>query len=346
MNISNAIRFLVLLTSVFLAALTLWPAVNLADEPGQTIADPGFRPVNGRAPGFVEALGDTRIVVLPTIVRRQERTAHSFASQDQIVAYLNAQGIAVATPGPRRIDLGPLRRPSQWEIFQAGERAIAEIFAAYDTGGDYTLIMELLVPGNQAVFGIEVYIVNRQGQSAFSFLLNAHHEMFAAAQLEARNSSEEARQEMIRKATQVGLEALARQIDHLQAHLTAQDGRFGPPMSHGRLAETVIDETSSRVSVNTDDFVGLAAEKALQLTCECAALTLDRGFRYFSIDERAELADGQHSFRILFFESPPAGRPLASVTAPEDFAGIPNLESAVLQAREFAEICRMLAGSP
>ena len=346
MNISNTIRFPILLTSVFLAALTLWPALNLADEPTQTIAEPGFRPVNAHAPEFVQALGDTRIVVLPTVVRRIERTAHSFASQEQIVAALNAQGLAVATTGPRRVDLGALRRPSQWEIFQAGELAIAELLASYDTGGDYTLIMELLVPGNQAVFGIEVYIMDRQGQSTFSFLLNSHHQMFADARLEARNSSEEARLEMIRKATEVGLEALARQIEHARASMTAQGGRSGFSMSHNRLVETPIDETSSRVSVNTEDFVGLAAEKALQLMCECTALSLDRGFEYFSIDERAELPDGQHSFRILFFESPPEGRPVASVTAPEDLAGTPNLESAVLQARQFAEICRMLAGSP
>ena len=346
MNISKTSRFRVLLFSVFLAAPTLWPAIGVADEPTQTIADPGFRPQNGRAPEFVEALGVTRIVVLPTIVRRKERTAHSFASQEQIVAYLNAQGLAIAKTGPRRVDLGPLRRPSQWEIFQAGEHAIAEILTTYDTGGDYTLIMELLVPGNQAVFGIEVYIVDRHGQSVFSFLLNSHHEMFAAAKLEAENSSEEARMEMIRNATQVGLEALKRQIEHVRANLTEQGYRSEIRLSHSRLAETPIDDTSSRIAVNTGDFVGLAAEKALQLTCECAALTLDRGFQYFSIDERAELPDGQHSFRILFFESPPAGRPVASITVPGDLADNPDLGSAVLYATEFAEVCRMLAGSP
>ena len=346
MNISNPLRFLVLLASVFLATLAFWPAVNFAHEPTQTIAEPGFRPVNEHAPGFVEALGGSRIVVLPTVVRRLERTAHSFASQEHIVAYLNAQGLAVATTGPRRVDLGALRRLSQWEIFRAGELAIAEVLAAYDTGGDYTLIMELLVPGNQAVFGIEIYIMDRQGQSVFSFLLNSHHQMFADARLEARDSSEDARQEMISQATVVGLEALARQIELARANITAQGGRSGFSLSHNRLAETPIDETSSRVSVNTEDFLGLAAEKSLQLTCECTALTLDRGFEYFSIDERAELPNGQHSFRILFFESPPEGRAVASVTALEDLAGTPNLESAVLKAGEFAELCRMLAGHP
>lgn len=271
MKFPNALRFLVLLTGVFLAALALWPAVNLADEPSQTIADPGFRPENERAPEFIEALGDARIVVLPTIVRRIERTAHSFTSQDQIVAYLNEHGLAVAATGPRRVDLGPLRRKSQWEIFQAGQSAIAEMLRRYDTGGDYTLIMELLVPGNQAVFGIEVYILDREGNGAFSFLLNSHHQMFAAAGLEARNASEEARDEMTRKATEVGLEALNLQIDAARASFAARHAQPQLLLSHGRLAETRIDENSSRVLVDSGDFVGLADEKALQLTCGGAA---------------------------------------------------------------------------
>lgn len=346
MNVSTTLRFLFFLTSVFLAAVTLWPAINLADEPTQTLSEPGFRPDTEHAPAFVEAVGDTRIVVLPTIIRRMERTAHSFASQDQIVSYLNTHGLAIATAGPRRVDLGPLRRPSQWEIYQAGQTAVTGILGTYDTGGDYTLVMEVLVPGNQAVFGIEVYIVDQAGNNAFSFLLNAHHELFAAAGLEARNSSEEARDEMIRKATRVGLEALTQQIEQAKAQLTARGAPFETPLSHSRLTETRIDETSSRVSLDTEDYTGLAVEKSLQLTCECAALTLERGFEYFGIDERSELPGGRHSFRLLFFESPPEGRPVVSARTTGDLANTPDLESAVLNASEFAEICRMLAGSP
>ena len=204
MNVSNTLRFLALLACVLLATLTLWPAVNLADEPTQTTADPGFRPETEHAAEFVSAVGDTRIVVLPTIVRRTERTAHSFSSQDQIVAFLNESGLAVSSTNYRRVDLGALRRPSQWEIFQASERAITEILGEYDPGGDYTLVMELLVPGDQSVFGIEVYIIDRQGRSAFSFLLNSHHQIFAQADLAAKNSSEEAREQLVRDATQVG----------------------------------------------------------------------------------------------------------------------------------------------
>jgi hypothetical protein len=201
---------------VALSALQLVAAsVAAADKPQQTIPDPGYRPDGYFMANFVEAFDSATIAVLPTLVRRTERTAHSFASQHQIVAYLDDKGIA-ASSKPKRIDLGPLRRPSQWEIFQYGADGVAEAMKKYVTETDYALVMEILIPKYQAVFGIEVYIVNQEGAHVLSFLLNEHHQMFADAKLVARNSSEEARSEMIAKATAVGLAALEKQLAQLR----------------------------------------------------------------------------------------------------------------------------------
>jgi hypothetical protein len=185
----------------------------LADEPGQTIPDPGFRPESEYAAAFLDTTGKATIAVLPTLIRRVDRTAHSFESQEQVIAFLNESGIARAVTKSRRVDLGPLQRPSQWEIFEYGAESIAANLDGYDTGADYTLVMEILVPGDQVVFGIEVYILNRQGQSAFSFLLNSHHQMFSDAKLVAKDSSEGARSKMIENATRIGLMALKAQIE-------------------------------------------------------------------------------------------------------------------------------------
>jgi hypothetical protein len=185
----------------------------LADEPGQTIPDPGFRPESEYAAAFLDTTGKATIAVLPTLIRRVDRTAHSFESQEQVIAFLNESGIARAVTKSRRVDLGPLQRPSQWEIFEYGAESIAANLDGYDTGADYALVMEILVPGDQVVFGIEVYILNRQGQSAFSFLLNSHHQMFSDAKLVAKDSSEGARSKMIENATRIGLMALKAQIE-------------------------------------------------------------------------------------------------------------------------------------
>lgn len=184
-----------------------------ADEPGQAISDPGFRPPSEYAAGFIDSAGTVQIAVLPTLVRREKRTAHSFASQQQVVDFLNESGTATARANSLRVDLGPLRRRSQWEIFQYGVLSIAEKLKGREPDAHYTVVMEILVPGDNEVFGIEVYVLDRQGRSAFSFLLNSHHQLFVDAKLVAKNSSEEARDKMIGNATRVGLLALKAQIE-------------------------------------------------------------------------------------------------------------------------------------
>ncbi len=201
------------------------PMSGLADDPGQTISDPGFRPESEYAATFLDTVDAAKIAVLPTLVRRAGRTAHSFSSQQQIVEFLAESGTATAKP--QRIDLGPLRRPSQWEIFQYGAQSVTEKLRGYETGADYTLVMEFLVPDDQAVFGIDVYIMDRQGRSAFSFLLNSHHELFADAKLVAKNSSEASRDKMIENATRVGLAALKAQIGQVQECIAA-NSEFTP----------------------------------------------------------------------------------------------------------------------
>ena len=187
----------------------------MADQPHQTIPDPGYRPDAYYDPQFVTNLETATVAVLPTIVRRSERSACSFDSQQQILESLGDLGID-AVRKPRRIDPGPIRRPSQWEIFQYGARSVSESLQGYDTVTDYTLVMEILVPDSQAVFGIEVYIVDAESKHMLSFLLNSHHEMFAEATLLASDSSEDARNRMIRKATKVGLAALDEQLELLR----------------------------------------------------------------------------------------------------------------------------------
>ena len=194
-------------------ALTAISLPASTDDRSQTIAEPGFRPGSEFATAFLDSTSSAKIAVLPTIVRRTDRTAHSFASQKQVIAHLNDSGLLAAISKPVRIKMPPLRRPSQWEIFQFGVDTIGEKLKKYDSGADYVLVVELLVPGDREIFGIEVYILNPQGEDAFSFLLNSHHQMFADAKLVARNSSEAARKQIITDATEVALFALKAQME-------------------------------------------------------------------------------------------------------------------------------------
>ena len=199
--------------AIILLALTLLFLPANAHEAETTIGEPGFRPDSEHAEAFVAACESSTIAVLPTIVRRVERSAVSFDSQAQVIDYLNEHGIGNASRRSLRVDLGPARRPSQWEMFQYASRSITERLADRPSNTDYTMVMEILVPSDNAVFGVEVYIVDNAGQHVFSFLLNEHHEMFAEGNLYATSDSEKAREAMIRRATSVGLEALHAQLD-------------------------------------------------------------------------------------------------------------------------------------
>ncbi len=197
--------------------LTLLFQAAGAHEPERTTPDPGYRPDCEHAQTFLEMLDTATVAVLPSIVRRPDRTAHSFESQQLIVTLLNDEAIVSAVPKPKRIKLGPLRRPSQWELFEYGMETVSDGLQRYDTDTDFTVVMEFIIPDGKEIFGIEIYILDKQGQNAFSFLLNSHHEMFSKAKLRARNSSEEARGAMIRKATKTAIAALQLQIDQARA---------------------------------------------------------------------------------------------------------------------------------
>lgn len=103
--LSRAVRFVPPCLAL-LRALTGSP--DSAHEPTETTAEPGFRPHSEFAPAFVAAVGDISIDVLPSKVHRLDRTAHSFASQRQIVELLNGNDIARASSRPNRTDLGRL----------------------------------------------------------------------------------------------------------------------------------------------------------------------------------------------------------------------------------------------
>lgn len=195
--------------AIILSALSL--SLAQAHEPVMTIPDPGYRPESELASEFSEEIDSAIIAVYPTIVRRIERTAHSLASQAQVVEFLNEQGIGRVIAARHRIDRGRLGPQSQWSVFESGLLAIAEALPGTQVEADYNMVLEILVPGDEAVFGIECYIVDREGENAFSFLLNAHHQMFAAAGLSA-GESQAAREKMISEATAVAMRALTEQL--------------------------------------------------------------------------------------------------------------------------------------
>jgi hypothetical protein len=199
-----------------LAVVLLASPLASAHKAESTIPEPGFRPATPAETRFLADLGEATIAVYPTIIRRAERSAHSFRSQALVIALLKEEGTGRAITAHKRIDRGRMWPDSQWNIFQGGLAAIADELAATPVAADYSLVLEILVPDDSAVFGIQCYIVTEAGENAFSFLLNEHHRMFAEAELVA-GDSQAARDAMIEKATRVAMQALHEQLARVQA---------------------------------------------------------------------------------------------------------------------------------
>jgi hypothetical protein len=193
---------------VCLALLLLNGCTNQAE---QTTAAPAFRPYSENASAFLNVLKTAKIAVYPSIVRTFEGTSYSVQSQQQIVSILNQERITTALAQPGTLVPGEQVSNIQWDLFQSDMHAIAEQLKNRKSDAQYSLVMEFLVA--HGVGGIHCYIFDRNGENAFSFLLNAHHKLLADANLGAGDSSEASRLNMIEKATRVGVTALIQQIN-------------------------------------------------------------------------------------------------------------------------------------
>jgi hypothetical protein len=221
----------------------------MADETDTKTPDPGFRPHSEYAPKFLESLSTATVAVYPSIVRRLDRTAHSFASREQIVASLIGNNMAAAVTATHRIDLGENIQGTQWEMFQNDMNAIAEELKTQHSDADYAMVMEIVVfPDNQGIFGIHVFVLDQQGQNAFSFLLNSHHRSFVDANLRAEDTSEAARARLMERATRLGVAALQGQV--AQAQYCATHTEISSSVVHAG----VVDDFETGLTSRTDKF--------------------------------------------------------------------------------------------
>lgn len=237
------------LTRIALAALLLGLSQSVAaHETAEKIADPGFRPESEHAAAFLDALDSATIAVYPTIIRRANRTANSYESRDQIVAFLNEHDVVRAVQGSKRVDLGKLPRMSQWDLFTSDMQRIGASAKGRRADAQYHLFMEILLPVSDGeVFGVECYILDSDGNNAFSFLLNSHHQMFVEASLFAKNSSEAARSQLLEKASLLGVTALQAQIEQAR-----ERAALAPPITPEQIEAGVFDDFESGLQNGSD----------------------------------------------------------------------------------------------
>ena len=238
----------------------------MAHESDDKLGDPGFRPYSEYTSAFLNAVDTATIAVYPTIVRKAEGTSHSVESQKQIVALIRQKEMASPVAGSSQVDLGRLEPSSQWDLFLNDMQRIGETLKGQGSDADYHLFMELVWPvSGGPIFGIHCYVFDRQGQNAFSFLVNSHHELFADARLIsegtsqaardrsvkklARGTSQAARDRLVKKATDVGVNAFEAQVEQARKSLprAADTGST-------RVEAGVFDDFESGLPSGKDEF--------------------------------------------------------------------------------------------
>lgn len=212
-------RAMTVIAIAVLAAAVLSPPV--AADTDEVISDPGYRPQSELAAGFLKKVGTATMEVYPTIVRTLQGTSFSTESQEQVVTFVNHKGFAKAAADTDGFDPGPLKGQGQQAMFQNDMEVIGKALGARSSDAGYHLVLECLIgprkPEGYSMFGIHCFVLDSQGRNAFSFLLNSHHQSFVDAHMESAEETTEARDALVEKATQVGLAALAAQIERATA---------------------------------------------------------------------------------------------------------------------------------
>ena len=180
---------------------------------------PGYRPGSDGAGQFLESIGTATIAVLPTAIWSTEATIFLPASQQQIVQFIEENNLGAASNADSETYKSAVEDESQgqWGVFQSGLKQVCRRALDTKKAEGYCLFLELMEfspkPGELAIGGIQCYVVDRNGENAFSFLLNSHHGAFNDAKLITRDTSEEGRARLHSAGTGLALTALRSQIN-------------------------------------------------------------------------------------------------------------------------------------
>lgn len=115
-------------------------------------------------------------------------------------------------------------------------------------------------------------------------------------------------------------------------------GKLKPSISFD---ETPLSDNSSTLTIMSDLRQWSAVAGSWSVMCKVARLTVDRRFKYFYIDERRKPADGQPSFRITFYKTPPEGIPVIHPMKLRDPSEAAGAMDSAMDAEEWIEACNL-----
>jgi hypothetical protein len=167
---------------------------------------------------FYHSLKEKGITVFVGVAKNDDGTTYHLASRDTIASFFQDRGVLSVHLADQEVGLEGLEGINgQWALFERSMSLFSDHLKANPIDSGYALMAEYVA--DEAIHVIQCYILDSDGEDAFSFLLNSHHKLFADAQREMAAETIESRDELIRKGTGVIIKGLQYQLDALSTTL-------------------------------------------------------------------------------------------------------------------------------
>ncbi|WP_340115032.1 LamG domain-containing protein [Maribellus mangrovi] len=186
----------------------------LAKLPDQ---NPGFRPESELAENFIKNYKKAKFMVYPTIVRIIDTKIWSAPYKTIFYEPLRNDLELNVRPSEVELDPGELTGNNQFDFFNGDMKNLAAGISDLESDANYNVVMEVLFASQQPdtlkVYGMNIFILNNEGENVYSFLLNSHHNLFTNAHLFETNPNAFNRAMLMQKCTMVAINALKLQIE-------------------------------------------------------------------------------------------------------------------------------------
>ncbi len=184
------------------------------------ISMPGFRLESGLNQVFVNSYKESKFIIYPTITREIDTITWSAALSKEFAQNLKREDNLTIQLSENALDPGELMGKNQYQFFMYDMVRLGNEIKIKKKTTDYNIIPEILFEperqGTLFVFGIHVFILDKEGENAFSFLLNSHHELFVEAKLFAYNPNEKDLEALKQRCLEVGARAFKLMVNQIK----------------------------------------------------------------------------------------------------------------------------------
>ena len=181
------------------------------------IGNPGFLVESDLNQAFINSYKESKFIIYPTITRAIDTTNWSELLSETFAQKLKRDENLDISLNKDLLNPGELIGTGQFEFFKNDMERLADEVRLKKEESDYFIIPEILFApkSNETlfVFGIHIFILNKEGENAFSFLLNSHHELFIDAKLYAYNPNESELEALKQRCLDIGIKAFRLMVD-------------------------------------------------------------------------------------------------------------------------------------